>query len=240
MEITQEEYTKRLKNLDFKTKEAVLNIESNPAIFVLAETYDLDQETTYSICYHINLQILGFTKSADLIRYISENTVIDGNEFERIYPILLDNILKKSSHPLFKTEEETNSLSNFNRENTAGSSESNHISHIDVLNEIENPTPSISTTTAFQNQANTNKQTTSSTINTSQNNPSTTANVVPPNSSTTNPSLHSSDPSVIPYSNPALHIATKLDQNLSSPSASIPKDIYVSKRPDPYHEPVEM
>lgn len=119
--------------------------------------------------------------------------------------------------------------------------ESTHISHQDLLSEIENPTPSISTTTEFQNRV----------VETAVNTPTITVTARPSvtnstaltNSSTNqtqSPSLHSSDPSVTPYTNPALNVATKLDQNLASPSASIPKDVYVSKKPDPYHEPVDF
>jgi len=119
--------------------------------------------------------------------------------------------------------------------------ESTHISHQDLLSEIENPTPSISTTTDFQNR----------TVKTAVNTPTITATTKPSvatstalaNSSanqTQSPSLHSSDPSVVSYTNPALHIASKLDNKLDTPSASIPKDIYISKKPDPYHEPVDL
>lgn len=118
--------------------------------------------------------------------------------------------------------------------------EPTHISHVDVLSEIENPTPSISTTTDFQNQSNQiSAQATQSSHLANISKTSTSINSTA-NSTPTNPSLHSSDPSVIPYTNPALHIASKLDQNLGTPSASVPKDIYVSKKPDPYHEPVEI
>lgn len=131
--------------------------------------------------------------------------------------------------------------------------EPTHISHQDLLSEIENPTPSISTTTDFQNRAaqvsvqstqnsqavNVSKAS-STTSTTSTASTSTSINSVAATNSTQNPSLHSSDPSVTPYTNPALHIATKLDQNLGGPTSSIPKDVYVSKKPDPYHEPVDL
>ncbi len=127
-------------------------------------------------------------------------------------------------------------------------SEPTHISHHDILSEIENPTPSLDTTTDFQNASNivspTNISNTTNTANSTQ--PTTSANPVKPSNTTnpnisptsTEPSLHSPTPTA-PYTNPALQIATKLGQNLSTPSASIPKDIYISKKPDPYHEPVQ-
>lgn len=127
----------------------------------------------------------------------------------------------------------------------AEKTESDHISHHDILSEIENPTPSLDTTTDFQNASSvTNIVNTTSTGNVTQ--PTTSANPVKPSNTTnsnipstpTSPSLHSPTPTA-PYTNPALQIATKLGQNLSTPSASIPKDIYISKKPDPYHEPVQ-
>lgn len=114
----------------------------------------------------------------------------------------------------------------------------NSISHHDVLNEIENPTPSINTTTAFQN-SNTKAPSTSTSSTTVSSNP--TKTLTPTSKNTPNqptePSLHSPAP-IATYTNPALNIATKLGQNLDTPSASIPKDVYMSKKPDPYHEPV--
>lgn len=110
--------------------------------------------------------------------------------------------------------------------------DSNHISHIDVLSEIENPTPSISTPPTPQREATTESQTTLNSLKPLSKDSSTQL-------SSPNPSLHSS-PSIAPYVNPALHIASKLDQNLSNPSASVPKEMYVSKKPDPYHEPLDL
>lgn len=117
--------------------------------------------------------------------------------------------------------------------------ESGHISHVDVLKEIENPTPSMSSTVDFKNSpiktstsdGKTNK------IATTNNATSSTKSTPVATTIQPNPSPHSSAPTNT-YVNPALNIATKLDQKLSTPSASIPKDIYVSKKPDPYHEPV--
>lgn len=118
-----------------------------------------------------------------------------------------------------------------------------HISHHDVLNEIENPTPSINTTANFQanvaKSAGMNNSANSSTTSAKAGNISKTPLTPVSLANPSTASLHSSS-SVAPYSNPALNIASKLDQKLSTPSASIPKDIYVSKKPDPYHEPVDL
>ncbi|MCF7865576.1 MAG: hypothetical protein K9M11_03670 [Candidatus Pacebacteria bacterium] len=111
-----------------------------------------------------------------------------------------------------------------------------HISHHDLLSEIENPTPSIKTTASFQANLGANIVKTTTPV-TAQTNPTTTQKN--PTNTSTITSLHSPEP-VAPYTNPALNIAAKLDQKLSTPSASIPKDIYVSKKPDPYHEPVNL
>lgn len=239
MEITQEEYTKRLKSLDPKTKEVVLSIESNPAILVLAETYDLDQDTTYAIANKINLQLLGFIKSNDVLEYISTSTVIDGDEFKTIYPKLLDNILKKSDQQLFevRNDERVLPVATENKIEEAKLADPEHISHHDLLSEIENPTPSISTTVDFQNQnfvKSSQPQANTPVVKTSANKGVNTATTTTPDGT-----IHSSA-TTNTYTNPALNIATKLDQKLSTPSASIPKDIYVSKKPDPYHELVDL
>ncbi len=41
-----------------------------------------------------------------------------------------------------------------------------------------------------------------------------------------------------PSANPASNIASKLDQKLSAPTATAPREIYQVKKPDPYHEPI--
>lgn len=119
-------------------------------------------------------------------------------------------------------------------------SDANAISHKDLLSEIENPTPSISTTASFQISANkaaaTDAVKTASTPDAFKTAP---GNATVRSAEPAESSLHSS--ATIPaYANPALKIASKLEQNMATPSASIPKDIYVSKKPDPYHEPVDL
>lgn len=116
--------------------------------------------------------------------------------------------------------------------------EEGHISHLDILGEIENPTPSIKTTATFQNSES--KPALASVISTEQTKPAPPTSITQKSPNPTNTtSLHSPTP-VAPYTNPALNIGTKLDQKLSAPSSSIPKDVYVSKKPDPYHEPVDL
>lgn len=176
--------------------------------------------------------VLGLLSTQEFKDNLAEVLYLEGSvEIQKAYDAINKFVLSKKDN---KGNEKENPLEE------AKLADSNHISHIDVLSEIENPTPSISTTASFQSQVNTNKQTTSNTTNNTQNNPSSKLIPTPSTSLNSIPSLHSSDPSVVPYSNPALHIASKLDQNLSTPSASIPKDVYVSKKPDPYHEPVEF
>lgn len=197
-------------------------------------------------------KVLKVTLEIDTMRSLEEYLVAIGFS-EREKGILIKNtkdnfiaLVKEITNDLLleKIQESELATSVINQKENpleeAKLADSNHISHVDVLSEIENPTPSISTTASFQNQTNTNKQTSSNTPIVAQNNSSSRASTAPLTTSTSTPSLHSSDPSVVPYTNPALHIASKLDQNLSTPSASASKDIYVSKKPDPYHEPVEF
>lgn len=176
--------------------------------------------------------VLGLLSTQEFKDNLAEVLYLEGSvEIQKAYDAINKFVLSKKDN---KSNEKENPLEE------AKLADSNHISHIDILSEIENPTPSIGTTASFQSQVNTNKQTTSNTTNNTQNNPSSKLIPIPSTSLTSTPSLRSSDPSVVPYTNPALHIATKLDQNLGTPSASIPKDVYVSKKPDPYHEPVDL
>lgn len=113
--------------------------------------------------------------------------------------------------------------------------EEEHISHLDILNEIENPTPSIKSSPTNQKTekiiAPNTEQKPAKSVSTNNQQQSIDA---------TNSILFHSPTPVAPYTNPALNIASKLDQKLSTPSGSVPKDIYIPKKPDPYHEPVEF
>ena len=176
--------------------------------------------------------VLGLLSTQEFKENLAEVLYLEGSvEIQKAYDAINKFVLSKKDS---KGNEKENPLEE------AKLADSSHISHVDILSEIENPTPSISTTASFQSQVNTSKQTTSNTTNNTQSNPSSKLIPTPSTSLTSISSLHSSDPSVVPYSNPALHIASKLDQNLSTPSASIPKEVYVSKKSDPYHEPVDL
>ena len=112
----------------------------------------------------------------------------------------------------------------------------NTISHVDILSEIENPTPSISTTAQFIKPAvvNSNQPTSNLTANTQSPTQKTTTQTTP-----TNPlDLGGFGINKANTVNPAQNIANKLDQNLSTPTTSIPKEVYVSKKLDPYKEPI--
>lgn len=190
--------------------------------------------------FSVGFEIIGMNEFRKILKdQFGENAGTESileNVTEVFLPVFYDFNIKQKVEELGINENNTKE----NPLEEAKLADSNHISHIDVLSEIENPTPSINTTANFQKQIvqtndsnvvnpTTSNRTSPSKINISQN-----------STFSANSSLHSSDPSVVPYSNPALQIASKLDQNLSTPSASVPKDVYVSKKPDPYHEPVEF
>lgn len=158
------------------------------------------------------------TEIAQIIKNLEDGL---WEEFDEVYKEI-----EEEKSELIKTVRGTISVE------TSKSNEANHISHIDVLSEIENPTPSIRAPLTPQREATTESQATPNSLRPLSKDSSTRL-------SSPNPSLHSS-PSIAPYVNPALHIASKLDQNLSNPSASVPKEMYVSKKPDPYHEPLDL
>jgi hypothetical protein len=99
------------------------------------------------------------------------------------------------------------------------------LNHVDILNEIENPTPSIVSKEAIPQVAEENKA-----------------------EEVKKPTLEEALSGVLPTeggfsfneaSHPAEPMAQKLDQKLSNATVTAPKEIYVVKKPDPYHEPIE-
>ena len=115
----------------------------------------------------------------------------------------------------------------------------NTISHVDILSEIENPTPSKNTTSQFVKPAVADSTSNPSTP--SKNTSSPASKVVPSQTISTAPTnpldLGGFGINKPNTSNPAQNIANKLGQNLSTPTTSIPKEVYVSKKLDPYKEP---
>lgn len=117
------------------------------------------------------------------------------------------------------------------------------ISHTDILNEIENPTPSIKGLgLKLANTGAQNKMSISSTTNDTISSNTSQATTVPTTSFQS--SSFENNPTIGGFSlhtpvNPAQKIADKLNQNLQTPSVSIPKEVYIPKKIDPYKEPVE-
>lgn len=176
--------------------------------------------------------VLGLLTTQEFKENLAEVLYLEGTvEIQKAYDAINKFVLSKRNT---KDDEKENPLEE------AKLADAGHISHVDILSEIENPTPSINTTATFQKEVSQKINATTGPVAANIGVSTSKSNTLQNNTLSTSPSLHSSDPSVVPYSNPALHIASKLDQNLSTPSASVPKDIYVSKKPDPYHEPVEM
>jgi hypothetical protein len=218
----------KLKDAPKEISEFVSTIYVNPVLEQLIGTDIEDYDTIIvDLADAIVYFVLGFISLDQFKKELAEILYLDGVvEIQKAYDAINKFVLSK----LDKGKETVE-----NKIGEAKNNDSNHISHQDLLSEIENPTPSISTTAAFQN----------SSVKIVTAVPNEISKTVTNTTSSTNKdgaveaSLHSSA-TVPAYTNPALKIASKLDQNMSAPSASIPKDIYVSKKPDPYHEPVDL
>jgi hypothetical protein len=99
------------------------------------------------------------------------------------------------------------------------------LNHLDILNEIENPTPSI-------------------TIQNTTPQPEIAPVAIEPKKLTLEEALSGVLPSDGGFTtpnttHPAEPMAKKLDEKLTNATSSAPKEIYVVKKPDPYHEPIE-
>ncbi len=102
---------------------------------------------------------------------------------------------------------------------------SDSLNHQDILSEIENPTPSIASRE-----------------------PAPQIEVKALVEEIKKPTLEQALNGVLPTeggfsfnenSHPAESIVKKLDEKLSTPTSSLPKEVYVVKKIDPYHEPIE-
>ncbi len=115
----------------------------------------------------------------------------------------------------------------FNKIETVGEKkvDADSLNHQDILSEIENPTPSIASRE-----------------------PAPQIEVKALVEEIKKPTLEQALNGVLPTeggfsfnenSHPAESIVKKLDEKLSTPTSSLPKEVYVVKKIDPYHEPIE-
>ena len=224
--INQKIYLQKMEDSPEAIKKYVSGIFLDNSYLTFLEKYRNTLPNKQDVADILQNEVLLFLIKINSIEAFIENFVeildVKPLDAEKILEDFLTICIPKEVQNLIK---ELNPMQNGgNKIEEAKLTDPEHISHHDLLSEIENPTPSISTTTDFQNQnfvKSSQPQANTPVVKTSANKGINTA--------TTNT-----------YTNPALNIATKLDQKLSTPSASIPKDIYVSKKPDPYHEPVDL
>lgn len=191
------------------------------------------EDRSESIKNSLNLYLLDLKEEDETVEDICE--ILDIEDISEFFDVL---ILKQDYKTLLsKLFERTRELE------PVETKQPETISHTDILNEIENPTPSIKglglkpANTNTQNQVHI-SSTTDNTIsnNTAQTAPTSTTPVLPPNLEN---NLTMGGFSLHTPVNPAQKIADKLNQNLQTPSVSIPKEVYVPKKLDPYKEPLE-
>ena len=166
----------------------------------VSEKYNLASFETDKLIIEIGYVLFGITKVNDFSRIIEDEIILDPESSKEISELCNKIIFNKMK----------------------GSSES--LNHIDILNEIENPTPSIVAQPA-----------------TPQPTPAVTEE---PKKPTLEEALSGVLPSTGGFTfeeakHPAEPMSQKLDQKLTESTSSTPKEIYVVKKIDPYHEPLE-
>ena len=190
-------------------------------------------ERSESIKNILNLYLLEIKSVSDAIDDISEilniddcNTFFEKLELKPEYRMILAGLISTN----IQSTEETQ---------TGIQKENSSISHVDILHEIENPTPSLKTTLHF---AKPQAQTTSSGTPTNTSNTTNTPTTLPEGVRATQTSVAANSVlggfSVNQPTNPAQRISDMLNKNMETPSVSIPKEVYIPKKPDPYKEPI--
>jgi hypothetical protein len=192
-------------------------------------------ERSESIKNIINLYLLEIKSVSEAIDDISEilnlddcNTFFEKLDLKPEYRMILAGLISTN---IQSTEEAQTSIQ---KENSS-------ISHVDILHEIENPTPSLKTTLHFA------KPQAQATPSGTPTNISNTANI--PTPTTLSEGIKATQSSVATNSvlggfsanqptNPAQKISDMLNKNMETPSISIPKEVYIPKKPDPYKEPI--
>lgn len=205
-----------IKRAPADAREIVSGIYTNPALEEMIGTEVDDYEIIeIDLADAITYRVLGLITMSEYRKDLAEILWLEKeDEIDHAVSVINDFIILKKH--ILSDESKTH-----------GKIEKDSISHIDILNEIENPTPSII-----------NPQR----INPARKNEGPAKNDIDKTSDENEegPALSAELGGFAPANsqNPAQKIAAQLDKNLSTPSTSIPKEVYVSKKPDPYKEPI--
>ena len=197
-------------------KEVVLiQCEEEQTLLKLKKEYALEDETFREISHETLVTILGLLSFDDFIESIQRVLNVKQETAEDVFKNLDEFIFSKISTYIEEGQQKF-----LEEKNTDFDS----LNHIDILNEIENPTPSIAARPA-----------------TPQPTPVVTEE---PKKPTLEEALSGVLPSTGGFTfeeakHPAEPMSQKLDQKLTESTSSTPKEIYVVKKIDPYHEPLE-
>lgn len=202
----------KLTNLPPINQEILNGEQVDNLVLNLQEELSLIDTEVDDIAIEIAYVLFEVTPIEEFKDRIEDSVGKGGNTATRIVEICNKEIFSKIAPVVEKTNQT--------------STESSSLNHVDILNEIENPTPSI--------------------VNKEQPAQETPEIVTPVE--VKKPTLEEALSGVLPSeggfaftdnTHPAEPMAQKLEQKLSGPTTSTPKEIYVVKKPDPYHEPIE-
>lgn len=239
--IQEQIYIERLNQSPIAVRNYIFKIQSNESFEVYLKKYRKTTEDPESktdvLRNEISLLLLKIITVDEFIDTVIEALDIQPFEAEEMITDFFSTCLPEDLQDLIDGENEKTSEDTISKK--INITDQNTISHVDILNEIENPTHSMETTSQFVKPAVTGSSSNPSTPNTNTSSP--VPKVVPSQTISTTPTnpldLGGFGINKANTSNPAQNIANKLGQNLSAPTTSIPKEVYVSKKLDPYKEP---
>ncbi len=218
--------------------EFIISIDDNPEIESVFKKYVVDFNLAEDIRFQITLFMFGFSTREECIEELGSLPISEGKDIGQLWKEIEAVLSPMSAY--IQTQQDTLRIENEKLTATDAAATSvdiipanDALSHPDILSEIENPTPSfksVSGAVSFSSVASDITADAEKKIPRIEQGPSTQLDV----DSVLGTEASSEDPL-----HPAQPLSNKLDRALSTPTSSVPKEIYVSKAPDPYHEPIE-
>jgi len=195
----------------------ILSMEASNLIADFSSRYKLDEDASFDLGHNITLYVLRFVSKDELCEELQSILSINQKVAREECNTIERNLFLEAG--LTGDEEETIP------EQSQIKKKDDSLNHVNILSEIENPTPSIKVNIIENlNQGDSEIETTITPLKTHSKDTAAEFGGFTPIDNT----IH-----------PASPIAAKLSAKLEDATSSVPKEIYHVKKPDPSHEPIE-
>lgn len=248
--IQEKIYVEKLKQSPEEVQNYIRSLNKNNSFLFYVNKYrnsiNEKEQRIETLKSKMSLLLLGIESIDNIVDSLIEALDIQPLEAEDMITDFFSTCLPQSLQDFIDNIASQVQEADYDHGTQTGSTETNNLSHINILDEIENPTPSLKTTASFANKpanapVKAATQTSSTTTAVTTATPTNQPTKIKTSIEAIQPSAHLGGfaDNATGNMHPAEKVAAKLGQNLTAPSASIPKEVYIPKRPDPYHEPIE-